>query len=82
MSYHLREFKKTNYCFGVFLFVTKGIDKTSMAIKPECVSKTYEGLNVGCSNAHEMEFKSPCTEQSISGKWCVMACLWRENLKN
>lgn len=38
-----------------------------MTIKPECLSRSYEALTVGCNNPYEMEFKSPCTEQSTSG---------------
>lgn len=51
-----------------------------MSIKPECLSKTYEALAVGCGHPHEMEFRSPCTEQSISSKWFISFFLKQKTL--
>lgn len=36
--------------------------------EPDCVSHDYEALSVGCSQSHEMEFKSSCSQQAVSGK--------------
>lgn len=37
--------------------------------EPECISNEYEGLSVGCSGSHEMEFRSTCPSQSANCKY-------------
>ncbi|KAH1011634.1 hypothetical protein HUJ04_000962 [Dendroctonus ponderosae] len=38
--------------------------------EPDCISNEYEGLSVGCSGSHEMEFKSTCPSQSTNSYAC------------
>ncbi|KAJ8970657.1 hypothetical protein NQ317_016870 [Molorchus minor] len=55
-------------------------DEHNIANNPEpddCISHDYEALAVGCSGSHEMEFKSSCSQQSVSAYSCHGS--WEEN---
>lgn len=53
------------------------IDKSNVPTKPECLSRQYEALTVGCNKEHEMEFKSACAELGVAGKLFIYS--WLKN---
>ncbi|XP_044763099.1 uncharacterized protein LOC123320024 [Coccinella septempunctata] len=55
-------------------------DSQGSELTPECLSQDYETLTVGCTNQHEMEFKSGCNQQMPNAYSCHGS--WNENSLN
>lgn len=44
-----------------------GVPESPQAPPPECGARRFESLAVGCSASDQMEFRSSCVQDSVTG---------------